>query len=60
MGDIESRLSEFHVRGFGVLPISISWGTAEAEGRPLREAIDEADRSMYTLKRKRAGGQPAR
>src|SRR5579871_764726 len=51
MGEIEARLREFRVRGFGVLPISFSWGTADARGRPLREALDEADRAMYTLKR---------
>lgn len=60
MGEIEARLRDFQVRGYGILPISFSWGTAEALGRPLREALDEADRNMYTLKRKRAGGQPTR
>jgi diguanylate cyclase (GGDEF)-like protein len=53
MADIETRLSDFRVRGFGTLPISFSWGTAEAQGRPLREALDEADRAMYTHKRSR-------
>jgi diguanylate cyclase (GGDEF)-like protein len=60
MVEIEARLENFQVRGYGVLPISFSWGTAEADGRPLREALDQADRDMYTLKRKRAGGQPTR
>jgi diguanylate cyclase (GGDEF)-like protein len=55
MADIELRLHEFRVRGFGVLPISFSWGTADAFSRPLREALDEADRNMYALKRSRAG-----
>jgi diguanylate cyclase (GGDEF)-like protein len=55
MTDIEGRLREFQVRGLGVLPITFSWGTAEAAGRSLREALDEADRNMYTLKRLRAG-----
>ena len=54
MTDIEARLQGFRVRGVGALPISFSWGTAEARGRPLREALDEADRSMYAGKRKRA------
>ena len=58
MGEIEARLREFQVRGYGALPISFSWGTADAQGRPLREALDEADRSMYALKRKRSGTQP--
>jgi len=47
-------LHEFQVRGFGVLPISFSWGTTEVRGRSLREALDEADRGMYELKRARA------
>ncbi|HLH17801.1 MAG TPA: GGDEF domain-containing protein [Bryobacteraceae bacterium] len=55
MGEIEARLRDFQVRGYGVLPISFSWGTADAQGRPMREALDEADRSMYSRKRKRGG-----
>jgi diguanylate cyclase (GGDEF)-like protein len=58
MADLEARLREFRVRGYGVLPISFSWGTAEAHGRPLREALDEADRNMYAFKRLRAGESP--
>lgn len=53
MEDILGRLRDFRVRGAGVLPISFSWGTAEAQGRPLREALDEADQTMYGLKRTR-------
>ena len=56
--DIESRLRNFRVRGLGVLPISFSWGTADTAGRVLREALDEADRNMYTLKRSRAAERP--
>jgi diguanylate cyclase (GGDEF)-like protein len=59
MAEIDARLHEFRVRGFGVLPISFSWGTADAQGRPLREALDEADHAMYTLKRLRAAESPA-
>ncbi|HJT89102.1 MAG TPA: GGDEF domain-containing protein [Bryobacteraceae bacterium] len=59
MAEIEARLREFRVRGFGALPISFSWGTADASGRPLREALDEADRAMYALKRARAGSENA-
>ena len=55
MADIEARLRDFQVRGLGVLPISFSWGTAEATGRSLREALDEADRKMYARKKMRAG-----
>ena len=54
MGELESRLQEFRVRGFGTLPISVSWGTADARGRALRDALDDADRSMYVVKRSRA------
>jgi diguanylate cyclase (GGDEF)-like protein len=54
MADIENRLRAFRVRGLGVLPITFSWGTAETAGTPLREALDLADRNMYTLKRSRA------
>jgi diguanylate cyclase (GGDEF)-like protein len=55
MADIETRLRGFRVRGLGVLPITFSWGTAEGAGRSLRDALDEADRNMYALKRTRAG-----
>jgi diguanylate cyclase (GGDEF)-like protein len=54
MGELEARLNEFHVRGFGTLPISVSWGAADARGRALRDALDEADRNMYVVKRSRA------
>jgi diguanylate cyclase (GGDEF)-like protein len=58
MQDISTRLLEFRVRGHGVLPITFSWGTAEAAGRVLREALDEADQTMYALKRAKQGSQP--
>jgi diguanylate cyclase (GGDEF)-like protein len=51
MEAVEARLRDFRVRGCGVLPISFSWGTAESQDRPLRDALDEADRKMYSLKR---------
>jgi len=54
MAELELRLQEFRVRGFGTLPISVSWGTANGRGRALRDALDEADRSMYVVKRSRA------
>jgi diguanylate cyclase (GGDEF)-like protein len=59
MAEIENRLRDFRVRGFGVLPISFSWGTAESYGRTLRDALDEADRTMYALKRSRAADRPS-
>jgi diguanylate cyclase (GGDEF)-like protein len=60
MADLEGRLREFRVRGFGVLPMRFSWGIADASGRPLREALDEADQNMYALKRSRAAEGAAR
>jgi diguanylate cyclase (GGDEF)-like protein len=57
MSGIEARLQEFRVRGYGALPISFSWGTADAHGRSLRETLDEADRNMYEMKRTRAKAQ---
>src|SRR5664279_1811958 len=60
MADIESRLRDFRVRGLGVLPIAFSWGTADTDGRALRDALDESDRNMYTLKRSRAAGDASR
>lgn len=53
MEDIARRLRDFRVRGHGILPITFSWGIADGSGRPLREVLDEADRSMYALKRGR-------
>ncbi len=53
MVEIQRRLQTFRVRGHGMLPISFSWGIADGSGRALREALDEADRSMYALKRSR-------
>jgi diguanylate cyclase (GGDEF)-like protein len=58
MEEISARLLEFRVRGHGVLPITFSWGTAEAAGRALREALDEADQSMYARKRAKQGLRP--
>jgi diguanylate cyclase (GGDEF)-like protein len=54
MLEIRHRLSDFRVRGFGVLPITFSWGTAEAAGEPLRQVLDAGDREMYSQKRGRS------
>ena len=54
MTEIRSRLSDFRVRGYGALPISFSWGTAEAIGGPLRQVLDAGDRDMYSFKRSRS------
>jgi diguanylate cyclase (GGDEF)-like protein len=53
MLEIRTRLNEFQVRGYGALPISFSWGTAEASGAPLRQTLDAADHEMYSYKRAR-------
>jgi diguanylate cyclase (GGDEF)-like protein len=50
MQELWNRLQTFRVRGYGVLPISFSWGMAQLNGRPLREVLDEADRKMYGRK----------
>ncbi len=60
MAGIEQRLRGFQVRGVGAAPISFSWGTAEAGGRSLREAVNGADQSMYASKRKQPAGAPGR
>ena len=44
------RLEHFRLRGKGVLPVRLSWGTAELEHRSLRQAIEEADHQMYLRK----------
>jgi diguanylate cyclase (GGDEF)-like protein len=54
MAELEQRLSDFQVRGFGGLPISFSWGVADGRNQPLRQALDEADHAMYAFKRGRS------
>jgi diguanylate cyclase (GGDEF)-like protein len=58
MQELSGRLHAFRVRGYGALPISFSWGAAEAGGRSLREAIEEADQAMYRQKRNRGKSVP--
>jgi diguanylate cyclase (GGDEF)-like protein len=53
MRAIEGRLRDFRVRGYGALSITFSWGTAESQGRSLRDTVDAADQEMYTFKRER-------
>ncbi len=53
MHQVEDRLRNFRVRGYGSMPISMSWGVAEAAGRSLREVLEVADREMYVNKRAR-------
>ena len=50
---LEQRLQRFRIRGKGVLPVNLSWGTA-AVGGSLREAIEEADQQMYLKKKEKA------
>jgi diguanylate cyclase (GGDEF)-like protein len=59
MREIEGRLHDFRVRGFGTLPIAFSWGISRVDGRNLRDALDEADQRMYERKRGRAGKKAA-
>jgi diguanylate cyclase (GGDEF)-like protein len=54
MLEIRRRLSDFRVRGYGALPISFSWGTAEAASAPLRDLLAAADHDMYSFKRRRS------
>jgi diguanylate cyclase (GGDEF)-like protein len=51
MQQLQERLMNFRVRGLGILPITMSWGAAEAAGRSLREVLDQADHGMYAMKR---------
>lgn len=53
MQEIRRRLSDFRVRGHGVLPISFSWGTAEGSGAALRETLHAADQDMYAYKKRK-------
>jgi diguanylate cyclase (GGDEF)-like protein len=53
MREIEGRLRDFRVRGYGALSISFSWGTVESGARALRETLDAADHQMYSFKRER-------
>jgi len=57
MLEVRHRLNDFRVRGYGPLPISFSWGASEASAGPLREALDAADRDMYSYKKQRSAGR---
>ena len=57
MLEVRRRLNDFRVRGYGVMPISFSWGAAEAPGEPLRGLLDAADHDMYSYKRRRSARQ---
>ncbi|MBZ5593710.1 MAG: GGDEF domain-containing protein [Acidobacteriia bacterium] len=54
MLEVRRRLSNFRVRGIGAVPLSFSWGAAEAAGEPLRQLLDAADHDMYSYKRRRS------
>ncbi|MBI2680199.1 MAG: GGDEF domain-containing protein [Candidatus Solibacter usitatus] len=58
MRALRDRLGGFQVRGYGMMPISFSWGTAELQGGSLRKALDDADRQMYANKRQQAQPEP--
>jgi diguanylate cyclase (GGDEF)-like protein len=53
MQQIQARLWRFRLRSFGVFPLRISWGAAEARETPLAEALAAADERMYRMKRSR-------
>ncbi len=55
---IQQRLWRFRLRAFGVFPLSISWGTAEADNVALADALAEADNRMYQMKRLRKTERP--
>jgi diguanylate cyclase (GGDEF)-like protein len=59
MTEISDRFAEFRVRGVSGIEIHFSWGAAEGEGRPLRLALEEADREMYLRKRERGHARSA-
>jgi diguanylate cyclase (GGDEF)-like protein len=58
MRQLEERLRTFHIRLHGPTAVRFSWGVARATGRPLREALEEADRLMYEAKRARREDPP--
>lgn len=50
---LEQHLQRFRIRGRGVLPVGVSWGTAEVAPGSLRQAIEEADHCMYLRKKEK-------
>jgi diguanylate cyclase (GGDEF)-like protein len=56
MRSIEERLARFHVRAQQAVPVGVSWGLFRYAGGPLRDAIEQADLSMYEAKRARSTG----
>jgi diguanylate cyclase (GGDEF)-like protein len=54
MLELRRRLNNFRVRGYGALPLSFSWGAAEAAGETMRQLLDAADHDMYSYKRRRS------
>jgi diguanylate cyclase (GGDEF)-like protein len=54
MLEIRRRLNDFRVRGYGVMPISFSWGAAESPGDALRQLVEAADKDMYSYKKRRS------
>jgi len=50
---LEQHLQRFRIRGRGVLPVGVSWGTAEVAPGSLRRAIEEADHRMYLRKKEK-------
>lgn len=51
MAALEQRLTTFRIRGDGLFPLGLSWGTAEAKDQLPRPVLEAADRQMYECKR---------
>lgn len=56
---LAERLLRFQLRGKGLLPVHMSWGSAELIAGSLQEGLDEADRQMYQHKRVKLGARAA-
>jgi len=50
---LEQHLQRFRIRGRGVLPVGVSWGTAQVASGSLRQAIEAADHGMYVKKKEK-------
>ncbi len=50
---LEQHLQRFRIRGRGVLPVGVSWGTAQVASGSLRQAIEAADHGMYLKKKEK-------
>jgi len=51
MAVLEERLQAYRIRGHGLFPLGLSWGSSEGDHRVLRPVLEEADLQMYERKR---------